>query len=199
MEFGKRFDRPKDLERLDRGDRIARLHHQLGLMYDRVFLTGDWEGERPEQIENKGLRENIETNVFEDIANRTDAHILAEDLSEFLSAALEVRRENSNTPLGLKKEMRDRARSQFLVIITLVRDILRQSAKDINTTEEIEMEKCIDDNIHHFRDMAINPIEQRGKGGLRQISIEEDEEQVRKGFETILAGLRDIFVKRHIA
>ena len=72
MNFGERFDTPKSIEALSEEERTKRLHHQLSVMYDRVFLSGDWKGERVSE------EHPVRSNLFEN-KPYTDVKILVED------------------------------------------------------------------------------------------------------------------------
>lgn len=182
MKFGERLDVPKDIEQLSQPERIKRLHHQLGVMYDRVFLSGDWEGEQLEK-DDKDLP--VRTNIFED-RQVTDTAVLLEGLDEFLESVKETL--PGTLPLQKLETLKgqhDFNRKLFRDMLKSVRDILRQSAKDVGTLSEVEMMKCVDTNIHYFRDTPSRW--QVGKPD--EAPIMDDEKRATEGLQRIAEAL----------
>lgn len=185
MEFRERLDVPKDLEKLDEAERVKRLHHQLGVMYDRVFLSGDWEGEQLEKIDKDLI---VRTNIFED-RQVTDGAVLLEELNEFLKGVRETLPGTlSLEQLETRKGRHDFNRKLFRDVLRSIRDILQQSAKDTGTLDELQMMKCVDMNIHYFRDIPHNW--QRGKA--QEESIVNDEQRATEGLQRIQEVLTSI-------
>lgn len=186
MEFRERLDVPKDLEKLDEAERVKRLHHQLGVMYDRVFPSGDWEGEQLEQVD-KNLA-IFERNTFEE-RTVTDATVLLEGLNDFLKDVRETLPGTlSLEQLETRKGRHDFNRKLFRDVLKSIRDILQQSAKDTGTLDELQMMKCVDMNIHYFRDIPHNW--QRGKA--QEESIVNDEQRATEGLQRIQEVLTSI-------
>jgi len=179
---------PKNIERLTEKELIQRLHDQLALIYDRVFLTGDWKGEFAHK------EDRVRVNIFEDPAV-DDANVLADALEEFLNDIV------ATLPKAIKpediydtQEKHDANRLVFAETLKYVRDILRQSQKDIGTREHVDMAKCIDENIHYFRDFSVQNV--RGMpGGIMQSAkvAEADEMRALAGLRRVNNRLQDIF------
>src|SRR3989344_9101682 len=102
------LDSPRDVERMNQKERIQRLHHQLGVIYGRVFLTGDWRGDDWKQIPDTKLSEDIATNIFED-QKVVEASDLVDGLTDFLRDA------GQTVPARLNHEdlMRTEGRNDF--------------------------------------------------------------------------------------
>jgi|SRR3989344_3376582 len=179
---------PQNIERLSEKELVQRLHDQLAVIYDRVFLTGDWKGEFAKQ------KDRVRVNIFEDPAV-DDPKILADALAEFLDDI------STTLPKAIKpedlfdtQEKHDANRLLFAETLKYVRDVLQQSQKDIGTREHIDMAKCIDENVHFFRDFSVQNI-QGMKGGIIQPAktAEKDEERALRGLQRINSRLSDIF------
>ncbi len=154
MDFKERLDTPKSVEQLSERERTKRLHHQLSLVYDRVFITGDWSGEHPSAL-NEELAEDIATNIFEN-EPQTDPAVLADGIHDFIRDVVQT------VPVGMGHEdlMTEKGRHDFnrvlgLKVFSLIRDILKQSVKDVGSDDAVRMAKAIDENIHYFRDIEI--------------------------------------------
>jgi len=185
MKFGERMDVPKPIEKLPEQERVKRLHHQLGVIYDRVYLTGDWEGQMTETVEpDAPIRENI----FENKSVQ-DIDILVENIADFLkSVPKTLPAFISPKDMETLKGIHDYNRRLFKEVVQNVHDILKQSKKDIGFTSDIELMKCIDQHIHYFRDLPANLP--RGENTDR--SPVEDERKAAEGLQKILEGLSAI-------
>jgi hypothetical protein len=181
MKF-ERFQKRQEVEDLDEDERIKNLQNQLGIIYDHLFLTGDWHGEHTQAPE-------LRRNIFEDRAT-TDRVELATGIDQFLrhaqpTVAGSVAPEAMRTLHGAAEDNRN----VFFDLIAHVREILMQAQKDINTREEVEMMKCIDKNMHFFRDP---PLSERQR--QKNIPLEE-QGKYRQGLDVILSELEAIVVK----
>ncbi|HCM44032.1 MAG: hypothetical protein UY39_C0035G0006 [Candidatus Kaiserbacteria bacterium GW2011_GWC2_49_12] len=194
MGLEEKYKMPQNIEDLDEQELTQRLCHQLSLVYDRVFLTGDWKGELAGK-KQKEIRENL----FEDIVPITDPAILADALGEFLDA-VEVTLPTAVTTEELRGAQggHDASRLVFAETIRYVRRILNQYRKDVGTKEFTEMAKCIDENIHFFRDISVSNMD-GVKGAVFSDSIKEDEERVEEGLRKINNRLSKIFdgIEKH--
>lgn len=136
---------PKDVESLSESERVARLTHQLGVMHDRVMLTGDWEAQHSEKP-GKG-------NIFDDIHYVSSSARLAEGVQSFLDATVDVVPAPVNPEdLSESHERRDFNRRLFIEVLKYVKDILRGGNKD----QVLELEKNVDENIRFFRDIPFS-------------------------------------------
>jgi len=148
MDGREKLDRPRSVEDLSQRERIKRLHHQLSLIYDKVFLTGDWSADYEHPKETEAVR----TNIFEDSVV-TDPSVLAESLKEFIQNVAPTIQKSPNRET--RTSLREFNRKLFLEVLESIHAILSQSAKEIRTIKELEMEKSVDENIHSFRDIPI--------------------------------------------
>ena len=185
MEPRNNFRGPRNIEGLDEQELIHRLHDQLSLIYHRVFLTGDWEGEFV------GEKNEIRLNDFEDI-HINDPAVLADSLDEFLTSM------KSTLPIAVKPKewvepqgKHEVNRLAFVETIKYIRSILRQSLKDVGTREHIDTAKCIDENIHYFRDISVKNITGM-KGVILESATEKDEKRIEEDAMRAEEGLRRI-------
>ena len=177
-----RLSGPQNIEKLNDKERIARLHHQLGVIFDKVFLTGNWRGERSD---DETLRENI----FED-PSITDPQVLAEGIHEFIDHAQDTVARAIHPYDQMELEaMQEGNRITFFDFIAHVRDILEHSKKVVNSRQEYHMLKCIDENVHYFRDLPSTiknaPVPSSGDEAKRH----------REGLERMLTGLERIVLE----
>lgn len=189
MAFEEGLGVPKPPEKLSESERVKRMHHQLGLMYARVFLTGDWAGYVPGDMQDRELAEDIATNIFED-RSVTDTGVLADGLTDFVRDAGKtipdvLRPEDLMTTEG-RHEFN---RALFLKIAALTRDILKRSQKDVGTDDEIRAARAIEENTHFFRDMQYRNLKGMPAGALYagEESVALDEQRATEG----LGGIRD--------
>jgi len=132
---------PKDIEALSETERVARLSHQLGVMYDRVMLTGDWEGEHLNHTESG--------NLFDDIHYISSAGRLADGIDSFLDKYKVVVPPAINPEdLSEPHERRDSNRRLFIEVLKYAKDIFTGGNKD----QVLELEKAVDENMLYFRD-----------------------------------------------
>ncbi|MDO8575755.1 MAG: hypothetical protein Q7R90_00395 [bacterium] len=166
------MDKPKNIEQLSEREQIKRLYHQLGLVYGRVFLTGDWEGEHKEKGPETGT-------LFDDVRSMDSASMLANELDSFLRE-IEPTTKSAVNPEDLAEpaERHDFNRRLFAEVLKYVGDILRQTNKDIGAKERIAMLKGVDENIHFFRDVPVRweagHVESLKKGAFLKSPSKED-------------------------
>lgn len=172
MAFKERFDKPKEIEKLTEKEQIKRLYHQLGVIYGRVFLTGDWEGEHKEKGPETGT-------LFDDVRTIDSAPMLADDLDVFLhkiqsTIKSAVHPEDLNEPI----ERHDFNRRLFAETLKYVGDILRQTNGSVRAKERIALLKGVDESIRFFRDVPPHwkegHVESLNKGiALKSLSKED--------------------------
>lgn len=184
--YGKRFDTPRPIEELSQPERIKRLHHQLSVIYDRVFLTGDWKGDHLNAPEDEGVYENIFGDKPIDSPRQ-----LADSIDDFLTRSADTVPDVEGEDKSWNREkIKDKNREIFSELLDYVYIILTETARDTRTQSELAMEKCIDENIHHFRDapiivydMAIQNVE---------ADIAKDDDKYTEGLQKIYNRLQTI-------
>lgn len=172
---------PKDVKSLSEPERVARLSHQMGVMYDRVMLTGDWEGQHLGHPE-KG-------NVFDDIHYIASTGALAEGIEAFLDKSKGVLPRPVNPEdLSEAHERRDFNRRLFIEVLRYARDILRSSNKE----QILELEKTIDDNMRYFHDAPFPLPSGHVKFDTRRMKsadTNEEDWKVMEGLKRVTDGI----------
>lgn len=183
MESQESISGPVNLERLNERQQIRRLHHQLAVIYSRVFLTGDWEGQHVDGKEG-------EPTTFDEQQIIDDESALVEELGDF------VRQVESSIPravhpedLGESAERHDFNRRLFVEALEYVQAIIAVSKKDIGSLPRLEMLKAVDENIHYFRDLP--PTWQSAQaqhwreGGPVVVESQRDDQNATEGLKKI--------------
>ncbi len=184
MDFKEQLKVPTNVEVLDKKQQIKRLHHELGVIYDRTFLTGDW-----------GADYTPADNFFEDKLI-DDAEAMPAELNEFL---IKFRNTVPSIITPAAQKTRDGQneynRKLFLDIVAHVRDILNQSSNKVSTKDQVQMFKCVEDNIGLFRDRPDHVKVDDKTMYLKihqEVHLGVDTERYRLGLENILAELEVI-------
>ena len=182
MESGENVSGPVNVERLNERQQIRRLHHQLGVIYGRVFLTGDWEGQ------HIGGKEG-EPNSFDEQNTIDDQDALIDELHDFIEK-VEPTLSGPVHPedLGESAERHDSNRRLFVEALKYVRDILGSGKKDVNSIAQIEVVKAIDENIHYFRDVPVgwkSAAPQMSVLGSNSVDSKKDDWNAYEGLKNI--------------
>ncbi|MDO8514853.1 MAG: hypothetical protein Q7S50_04915 [bacterium] len=149
---------PKDIDSLIEPERVARFSHQLGVMYDRIMITGDWEGEHLERRDTG--------NIFDDIHYVSNTTQLADGIDSFLAKSkMEIPVAINPEDLSEPNERRDFNRRLFVEVLKYTKDILRGGNKE----QILELEKTIDENMTYFRDLPFPLPGGHGKFDTRKL------------------------------